>query len=209
MPTFIGLDCETTGANIDDGASLIQVGAATFDSTGVTDVYRSLVNPGHLRWSHEAFAVHGIPADDVRAARPHSTVDAEAAAWLTQRTGAARGTRSLIAVGFNVGAFDFRFLNRWMPDTMSLFTHRCVDLNSLCFALDSTAPADSESEWTWTQWKAAAKTYAREQLQAADVHGGAHDAGWDAAEAVLCFTWLRKAMLATHTAECSGGYLHT
>lgn len=186
----VGLDCETSGSELSSGHRLIQAGLAAHDGASV-EIFSSLVGwPADSwsgnEWSLEAEAVHRISRERLADAPPAEIVDADAAAWLLARGGRSH-FRRILTVGFNVGAFDHPFFARYLPRTRGLITHRHIDLNSVCFTLHGR-PHNGRSH-TWQEWKEAAKQAAAAQLSHV---GGAHDAGYDAAEALLAWVWLRE-----------------
>jgi hypothetical protein len=187
-----GVDCETSGNDLGRGARIIQIGLALPTEDGLS-VFSSLVgwpedSWDDTSWSPEAEAVHGITRTRLAGAPECTTVDAQACEWLTDR-GASVGNRLILSVGFNVGSFDHPFIARYLPATRALLSHRCVDLNSVLFTFDGWHP-DGEDGWDWLRWKSSMKADVASALR--DNEGGAHDAGWDAAEALLSWRWLRE-----------------
>jgi hypothetical protein len=187
-----GVDCETSGNDLDLGARLIQIGLALPTDEGLS-VFSSLVGWPEdswdgSSWSSEAESVHGITRARLAAAPDPFSVDAQACDWLTNR-GARVGSRLILSVGFNVGSFDHPFIARYLPATRALLSHRCIDLNSVLFTFDGWHP-DAEEGWDWLRWKSSMKADVASALR--DHEGAAHDAGWDAAEALLSWRWLRK-----------------
>lgn len=186
-----GIDCETSGNDLARGARMIQIGLAVGSGSDL-DVFSSLVGWSDESWdtdswSTEAETVHGITRARLAQAPDADAVDALAATWLL-RHGARADRPAVLAVGFNVGSFDLPFIARYLPRTRALLTHRCVDLNSVLFTLDGWHPTESDG-WGWHRWKSTVKEHAAAALHAHA--GGAHDAGWDAAEAMLSWQWLR------------------
>jgi len=181
---FVGVDCETSGRVFSNGARLIQAGFSVRDAAGTLQVFSELVRPRRpYLWEEEAFQVHHINRWDVESADDADTVDAHARSWLHHQF----PDTELVAVGLNIGSFDFPFLHDSLPSTMTLFTHRSVDLNSVFYTLDGQTGLDG-NRWTWLAWKRAAAQFAQQQL--ADQPGQAHDAGWDAASAIIMHEWL-------------------
>lgn len=155
------------------------------------EVFSSLSNPGPERWQPEAQAVHGISPEAIEAAPSTAEVDERAARWLRSHGGRSGTRSSVIAVGFNVGAFDFPFFRHYLPEAMSMVSRRSIDLNAICFMLAGWDPRSSDSARDWTGWRRSAKKHANKQLQNLGVPGATHDAGWDAAEALLAYSWPR------------------
>ena len=187
-----GVDCETSGNDVNRGARLIQIGLALPTVDGLS-IFSSLVgwpedSWDDSSWSPEAEAVHGISRARLAVAPEPSIVDAQICEWLTDR-GAKAGSRLILSVGFNVGSFDHPFIARYLPATRALLSHRCVDLNSVLFTFDGWHPGE-EDGWDWLRWKSSMKADVASALR--DHEGGAHDAGWDAAEALLSWRWLRE-----------------
>lgn len=81
--------------------------------------------------------VHGLSAERIRAAPRADVVDAELCGWLGDKVvGSGRG---LIAVGWNVAAFDLPYVQRFLPRFTSHLSRRSVDLNAVCFTFGGTA----------------------------------------------------------------------
>jgi DNA polymerase III epsilon subunit-like protein len=182
-----GLDCETSGSDLAAGHRLIQVGLAVL-ADGEPRIFTSLVgwpenSWDEQSWSPQAQAVHNISREQLADALPADEVDFLAESWLLGH-GALLGRRLVLSVGFNVGSFDHPFFARYLPRTRALITHRHVDLNSICFTMDGWSGRN------WQQWKDAAKTAAAAQLR--HLGSASHDAGYDAAEAVLAWQWIRE-----------------
>ncbi len=185
---IIGLDGEMSGADIEKGCGLIQAGFANYTNDGL-NIFSRILNPGEMTWQEKAATVHNIPLKTIQSSPDASIIDKECKQWLLEQ-GAKEGRREVITTGFNVGAFDLPFFRKYLPETMSLISRRSIDLNSLCFTLEGwdpnpTAPRD------WLGWKRSAKKYAAKEL---DKHGwaeNAHDAGWDAGEAIYALRWLQ------------------
>ncbi len=186
----IGLDGEMSASSRDDGGKLIQAGFAAATSAGI-DVFSSLIRMDGGLWAEQAAAVHQIPRAELSDAPAAPTVDEHAASWMRGHGG--RGDRRhLVPVGFNVGAFDLPFFLDTLPATMSYVSRRTIDLNAVCFFLDgSHCPARGEA-LDWRGWKAAGREFAAERLDTLGVAAGPHDAGWDAAEALVCYDWMRS-----------------
>ena len=187
---LVGLDGEMSAAELEDGGRLIQAGFAMRTAQGV-EVFEALIAWGdEMLWDPRAAVVHGIAEDAVRSARTPAEVDDAAYAWLMER-GGIEGRRQMIAVGFNVGAFDLPFFRQAMPRTMSLISRRSLDLNAVCFAFDGWDPRSDVSR-SWSGWKRSAKKAAMQSLDEAGVVGSEHSAGYDAALAIGCIEYLRR-----------------
>lgn len=176
MPArFIGVDGEMTGTDGPAVHQLIQIGVATApDQVFVSDI-------GYEEWSEnpESMAVHGLSAERIRAAPRADVVDAELCGWLGDKVvGSGRG---LIAVGWNVAAFDLPYVRQYLPRFTSHLSGRSVDLNAVCFTFAGTAGS------RWKSLKRRSKRFAEEQLGRAEWH----DAGYDAAAALLCWEYFK------------------
>jgi len=188
---FIGLDGEMSGADRETGHALIQAGIAIRTDTGDLHMTRHLLNTNHRQaWDRKAERIHGIREHDAINAPAAADVDNLLHNWLLEH-GATPDRRELIAVGFNVGAFDLPFFRDALPRTMSLISRRSGDLNSLCFALAGWDPRpNTPHPRGWEGWKRSAKKAAAHQIRTLGITGAAHDAGYDAAEALLAHEWL-------------------
>lgn len=178
--TYVGLDGEMSGTEIQDGARLIQIGLALENGAN----YNAFINPGELSWSYEAEEVHGISQDRLPSFANAEQVDANAYSFLISQGAVPNKRINTVPVGWNVGSFDMPFLKLTLPMTYSLFSRRTVDLNAICFALDGKQGRTAKS------WKDYSKIYATEKIGYED----AHDAGWDAKMSLYCFEFLRKAI---------------
>lgn len=188
MNNFIGLDGEMTSSELANGGALIQIGFAAFVD-GKLETNSFSINPywdgDDVDWSEQAAAVHGIPREDVFSFDPPALVDLGAYVWMQKVLGAKESKRaSNIPVGFNVGAFDMPFVQKFLPKTFSLFSRRTVDLNALCFALDGKV--DNGMPVKFETWKKRAKVYAIEKIG----NENQHDAGWDAIMHLYSFEYL-------------------
>lgn len=192
MP-FFGLDTETSARELRAGGRIIQVGAATVpDAEGdAPSTFSSLVNPGTFEWEDEAYGVHGIDQLEVKSAPLAADVDAALVAWLVEHGADPARPSSNIAIGFNVGSFDLPFVAETLPRTAALLSYRAADLNSVLFALDGAIAHDGR-KLDSDGWKALSKSYAARHLAASNEV--AHDAGYDAAEAVLIWRFLSAAI---------------
>lgn len=185
---FVGLDCETSSAQLATGGRLIQAGAATWREQpgGPIDIYSSLVSHDTLDWDPAAAAVHNIDYDAMRSAPKPASVDHTLQQWLLER-GADPEHASIVPIGFNVTSFDLPFFRQALPKTAGMISHRGVDLNSVCFTY-----ADIDGQRTFTHYKNAAKAYANERLTTPGERPAEHDAGYDAAQALLVWWYLKN-----------------
>ena len=135
-------------------------------------------------------AVHGIPVETIFKAPRAPEVDERLHAWCLAR-GASAERRSVVAVGFNVGAFDLPFVRDALPKTTALLSRRTVDLNAVCFTLgDALLLGGSRPKWS--TWKRLAKDAAQAELTALGVAPQWHDAGYDALAALVSWRWFRE-----------------
>ena len=194
---LLGLDGEMSAAELEEGGRLIQAGFAVRTSQGL-EVFEALISWGDdMSWDPRAALLHGLQEQDVRDAQTPSEVDDAAYEWLMAR-GGVEGRRQMVAVGFNVGAFDLPFFRQALPRTMTLISRRSLDLNAVCFTLDGWDPR-SEDTRSWSGWKRSAKKAAAKMLDAAGIGGSEHSAGYDAALAIGCVEYLRREIRADST----------
>jgi hypothetical protein len=178
---LIGLDGEMSDSELADGAVLIQIGVA-FDATERFSALLGWPDGSYFK-TDRAMAVHGIDPVAIAEADPPAEVDAQLEAWLLAR-GADSEKRALVPVGYNVGAFDLPFVAAYLPRTSQLLSRRVVDLNAFCLAYEGQVPYEGSLP-TFSGWKRLAKRYAAEKLAAVGLEESWHDAGYDAAAAIL------------------------
>lgn len=131
---FIALDFETTGTDAFKNGP-VSLGVHNEDISGYW-----VMNPGSVAYDAIAMRVNGFTYEEVQGAEDVISVDLEAYEMLEPLKGE---NGPFVAVGFNVGSFDLQFLNRWMPNTASLFHYRSFDLNTMFMTLN---PADYRGE---------------------------------------------------------------
>jgi hypothetical protein len=191
MPNlFMGLDGEMSSADLDAGGRLIQIGLAV--GTAPQDWITELIgwDEGEFVAEAKAMEVHGITRETILAAPRAPEVDERLSAWCVDRGG--RGDRrSIVAVGWNVGAFDLPFVRHALPQTFALFSRRSADLNAICFALGNALTL-SGSRPSWTGFRRMAKRQAEQALEKLGIEPAWHDAGYDALAGLLSFLWLRE-----------------
>jgi DNA polymerase III epsilon subunit-like protein len=183
MLTFIGIDGEMSGNNIDAGHKLIQIGLAKIENNEMKSI-GYMINPGEMVWSEEAEAVHQFTKEDVVGYGLHpKTVDPIVSKWANP----SGHKRDFVMVGFNVGSFDRPFIKQLLPTLYERFSRRSVDLNSLIFAM-----SDSNSEFDIL--KTNAKRYAFEQMEGmfSGFRNRQHDAEYDAVMSLYCFEYLKS-----------------
>ena len=199
---YAGLDGEMTGSGSRESGpaaekyQLIQIGLATMQigerPEAIVFVPKTLrtytSDIGYQQWNSQvqAMEVNKFTSERIRAGPIPSAVDADAAKWLDERVGP--GKRDLHAVGWNVGSFDMPFVARYLPNLFDRFSYRSVDLNSIIFSM-----ADTDDEYKALKHKA--KTRAESALRVIGIEPNYHDAGYDAASALMAFKYLREEIL--------------
>jgi DNA polymerase III epsilon subunit-like protein len=181
--TYIGIDGEMSGNDIDAGHKLIQIGLAKYNEDGGVDHIGYLLNPGEMVWSMEAQEVHQFTQEDVKGYGIYpSIVDPITANWANP--GSQR--RDFVMVGFNVGSFDRPFIKQTLPLTYGKFSRRSVDINSVIFSM-------SDTNTQFERIKDKAKSYAFEKMEGMfnDFKNRQHDAEYDAVMSLYCFEYLR------------------
>ena len=188
---FIGLDFETSGTSHETAAP-IQIGLATR-----TEIFGGLVGgwdwDDEYEWSYEAQEIHGIERAELEGCPNAPSMDSQASLWLTQALDLP--PKKIIAVGWNVAAFDFPFLRRYFPATASGMSYRSVDLNAILFGIVEARMTDPYNRvWDYYGLKKAAKQYAAEcvQREFPDMFTGEewHDAAYDAIASLHAYDFL-------------------
>jgi len=181
--TYIGIDGEMSGTDLEEGHKLIQIGLAKYNEEGNVDHIGYLINPGETTWSREAQEVHQFTQEDIKGYGIHpDIIDPITAKW--SNPGEQR--RDFVMVGFNVGSFDRPFIKQTLPITYSKFSRRSVDLNSLIFSL-------SDTNTMFEKIKDRSKAYAFEKMEGMfeGLKDRQHDAEYDAVMSLYCFEYLR------------------
>jgi DNA polymerase III epsilon subunit-like protein len=181
--TYIGIDGEMSGNDIDAGHKLIQIGLAKYSEDGGMDHIGYLINPGDMNWSMEAQEVHQFDRDLIRGyGISPSIVDPIVARWANP----GEQRRDFVMVGFNVGSFDRPFIKQTLPITYGKFSRRSVDLNSVIFSM-------SETNTQFERIKDKAKSYAFAKMEGMfeGNQNRQHDAEYDAVMSLYCFEYLR------------------
>jgi len=203
--TFIGLDLETSGTDINRGAVPIQLGLAHKDSDGLMswrssmigewewckfdhEWHASMTDCDKPSWSIKAEAIHGLLQE---------RVDRSPNPWWASTGGAdtiekwcydvPRIGRHI--VGFNVAGFDLPFVRRYMRELADSLSYRTVDLNAVLFAIDQAwIPSPSGGRWKYKTLKKVVKEAAAEKA-ATHFDGEVrwHDAAFDAVAAL--YVW--------------------
>jgi hypothetical protein len=193
---LIGLDGEMSSADLSSGGRLIQAGFAAWSTQpgGDIETFTSLIRQTEMDWSARAATVHNIARESVEAGPPPEEVDEAAFSWLLAH-GAVEGRRLVVPIGLNVGSFDMPFFRQALPRTASLISRRSVDLNALCFTFADWDPNHrASSARNFTGWKRSMKTAVNAELARRGFAVAEHDAGYDAAQALLGWWWLRRQM---------------
>lgn len=165
---FAGVDIETTGSDIDAGAGICQIGVylGGDNSSIPNNSFVSDIRPhdGALV-TDEALQINGFTRERFSRADSSLYVDLSLRDWLQSHgiTG-----RTLIAIGWNVGTFDLRFIKKFLPLTFELFSYRTIDLNAVCFTIDPIHGVD--------KLKKRVKTYAKNVIGSENWHDALYDA---------------------------------
>ena len=183
MITYIGIDGEMSGTEIENGHKLIQIGMAKrVDGEMTSTGY--LLNPGIMEWSEQAESVHQFTREFIELnGEDPSMIDSTLANWANPTD----QRRDFVMVGFNVGSFDRPFIKQTLPLLYGKFSRRSVDLNSIIFAM-----ADTNSQVL--RIKNSAKDYAFEQMEGMfdGFKNRQHDAEFDAVMSLYCFEYLQN-----------------
>lgn len=177
---FIGLDIETTGLNPDTGCRVIQIALAL--DNGVTIVHDVRPN-GLIAYEPEAMVINGFTVARIEAANDPHTVLIRTLYQLRQHV---KDDDELIAVGFNVGSFDLRFLREdYFQALVARFSHRCVDLTAFTMLMsvqEMRTHADVKEELRARIEPVMLNKYR--------LNPQWHDAGYDAMAALETFRYL-------------------
>jgi DNA polymerase III epsilon subunit-like protein len=182
MITYIGLDGEMSGTDINGGHKLIQIGMAKYVDDSMASI-GTLLNPGAMEWSEQAESVHEFSRDFIeKHGEDPAMVDQMLADWANPTA----KRRDFVMVGFNVGSFDLPFLKQSLPILASKLSRRVVDLNSIIFSL-------SDTNAKFEAIKSRAKDYAFEKMEGMfdGFKNRQHDAEYDAVMSLYCFEYLR------------------
>lgn len=191
---YIGLDGEMSGADLDQGGRLIQVGAASWaNRPDAVETFSSLIFLDQAApWSERAERVHGIARSDLLLAPAAHEVDETFYCWLLAH-GAREGARVVVPIGLNVAAFDMPFFRLTLPRSSSLIARRAVDLNAICFSYEGWDPnPHADRPRDFAGWKRSMKIAANTWLRQNGIPTREHDAGYDALQALVGWWWLRK-----------------
>jgi hypothetical protein len=185
---YVGLDGEMTGTELSAQARLCQIGIA-FDTkrTFVSDIGWGV---GDYIAVDQALEVNKFTHRRIQQGPDPTFVDNLLESFLVGN-GGLKDKKIFIPVGFNVGRFDMPFVEDALPISNQYFSRRTIDLNAICFDYDGEIKYEG-SYPTWRGWKRLAKNYAQEIIDTSNVQGAAHDAGWDAVQAILCLEFLKS-----------------
>lgn len=190
---LIGLDCETTGSDIDTGARLFN-GALALKRDGLLHMREVNLRPDHYTWSVEAEKVHMISEDRVKSYPQALVAEKELEDFLLSILPSPSAL--LVPVGFNVGSFDLPFFRKAFPSLMQRFSHRVVDLNSLLLFL---AVAGNGGVGTFEDLKKLFKERASKVIKEINPDLQAHQAGYDSLEALLILDQIRSVGLKNYS----------
>lgn len=208
---FIGLDLETSGTSHEKSAP-IEVGLAT--DAGLTfgtyiggwewedELDLPIARPigKTYEWSMEAMGVHGIDRGMLIDAPPASHADAGAVSWLKSQLPDTE-PKGIIAVGWNVAAFDFPFVRMHLPRLAQSMSYRSVDLNAIVFAITQAGLPDSQGRpWDYYGLKSYVKSMAAEMIRENGVEEAQwgeeawHQADYDALAGLYAFFMLQEVL---------------
>ena len=183
MITYIGLDGEMSGTEVENGHKLIQIGMAKYVDGEMVSI-GTLLNPGIMEWSDQAEEVHQFSREYIEQnGEDPAMVDQMLADWANPT----KQRRDFVMVGFNVGSFDRAFVKQSLPILFSRFSRRSVDLNSIIFSL-------SDTNVKFETIKNKAKEYAFGKMEGMfdGFKDRQHDAEYDAVMSLYCFEYLQQ-----------------
>lgn len=177
---YFGLDTETTGSHPD--SEIIQIGLYIHNY----GLYCSDVgHRGNFHWEPKAFEVNNFTFDRIYAGPPVFAVDEQLETFMLNASKTLQVPLSnFLPVGFNVGSFDIPLVRRTFPRFSTLLGYRSLDLNAVLAAQYLNKPDFDKA-------KATAKQYA-DELTSTFVAGKAHDALYDAAQAIFVLKYLQE-----------------
>lgn len=170
---FVGIDIETTGLDPNQNHRLIQIGIAF----GVLDSFGYDVKPeGAMALCPAAMEINHFTPERIEGAEGQSQVDAIIHNKLLER-GCSKG--ELTPVGWNVGAFDMKFISKELPKTAEFFSHRVLDLTPICIYKSFLSGYDTAEAWR------AMKETEHKRIESLLGEAKWHDAEYDATAALL------------------------
>ncbi len=203
---FIGLDLETSGTEIEEGAVPIQLGMAVLGEDGAEpDIFKSNIGwPGFNgppardtfpSWSDEAEGVHNLTQDTVMRSPSAVAVGLTAREWINV-TCEGENRAVIIPVGWNISSFDMPFIKRYLPGVQAIMSYRSVDLNAVCFSI-AAAGLPSPLGGRWKLQTLRKIVHQVSGAKAAISYGGHelwHDAAFDALASLYAWEALIKVM---------------
>lgn len=173
--------------NIQSGGQLIQIGLSVWTDTGIETI-AYYIRPEEfppMEWDLKAAEVHQISQETLKGSGYHrQEVDEALYEWLISKGADPKHRAKTIPVGFNIGGFDMPFVRQTLPKTYSLLSRRVADLNGMLWLLNGKNNRDFES------WKELALEYAKINMNSYKPH----DAGWDSARHLLCYSYLKSSL---------------
>lgn len=186
---YVGLDCETSSDNFQIGRP-IEIGVSIYKEGRILN-YSSLIYHNILEdWSLEAELIHKITKDELKSAPQPEIVDNELYNWL-QKNLEEPTPGSLVAVGWNVNSFDFHFLKPVLSKSLTLFSRRVVELNSLIYLLTNT---HHYNYLGFDDVKESIKNEAKALLKDFNIAGNEHRAQFDSSHALAIFSKIKDKM---------------
>jgi DNA polymerase III epsilon subunit-like protein len=183
MYTPLGLDIETSTGNPSYGM-ILSIGA--YDSKRKTKKYfYEEIRHTKLFVEPQAFAVNKI---DITTLSHESRISLEECDDLLSKW---IGLRTYSPLGFNVGSFDMKFIERLLPLSSKKLGYRTMDLNAICMFIALKYNVD------YYKVKTSAKKWSKDKaidFKPRALHGTAeydeHHALFDAVVAVNCLLYL-------------------
>lgn len=123
--TLVGVDIETTGLDPSANHRLIQIGIVL---PGGTKICYDVKPYGYMNFTKKALEVNGFTMERIEKGTPQADVDTIISTQLRKQGWT---DADLTPVGFNVGAFDMRFIHKELPKTARFFSHRVLDLTGV------------------------------------------------------------------------------
>lgn len=185
-PIFVGLDGEMTHTEVNEGGRLCQIGIAfTERKMFVSDIGWG---PSDYVANEQSLAVNKFTRSRIEKGPLAEDVDSWLCAYLEGQGGNPE-KKILIAIGWNVGAFDMPFVKNALPNSFQFFSRRTEDLTAICFRYHRKIYWEG-SYPTWHGWKRMAKDYATTELLKRGIPENEHDAGYDALHGIFCWEFL-------------------
>lgn len=188
---FAGLDIETTGTEFAKH-SICQIGVQLFNGPlFVSDVRERRIFVSDPK----AMEVNGFTEERCMNAPLADIVDAKLCVFMAQQEAQLGHDLVLVPVGWNVGAFDMPYVRRALPCFSEYVTRRSVDLNAVCFTAADMLGMKFDALKKHVKRAAAADMTATPiEVNYAGERWKAHDAGWDARNALACWYQIKRAI---------------